>query len=73
MADTALAKAPVAPRHGRAGAGTRGTGSRGAGAYLTYLVPAAVLFTVVIAVPVNLIDVADAATGALRRLASAPA
>jgi len=51
LADTALAKAPVAPRRGRAGAGARGRGPRGAGAYLTYLVPAAVLFTVVIAVP----------------------
>lgn len=51
MANTALATAPVAPRRGRAGAGARSRGPRGAGVYLTYLVPAAVLFTVVIAVP----------------------
>jgi raffinose/stachyose/melibiose transport system permease protein len=41
----------VAVPRRRAGAGVRSTGTRGASAYVTYLLPAAVLFTVVIAIP----------------------
>jgi raffinose/stachyose/melibiose transport system permease protein len=50
-----LAETPIAVRGRRSGPGIRGTGTRGAGAgsgaYLTYLLPAAVLFAVVIAIP----------------------
>jgi raffinose/stachyose/melibiose transport system permease protein len=51
LADTALVQSGTAPRRRGAGARTRRTESRGTGAYLTYLLPAAVLFTAVIAVP----------------------
>lgn len=51
MADTALVQPGTAPRRQGAGARARRAESRRAGAYLTYLLPAAVLFTAVIAVP----------------------
>jgi len=51
LAGTAPARIRIAPPRGRAGAGAGSTGTRGAGPYLTYLLPAAAAFTVVIAIP----------------------